>query len=66
MKTHLSLSPAQADALARLIQMQLDAYEETVPGGDGHREQPAPFTVGDLELIEPLIVRLRKASKATS
>ena len=64
MTYHLILSRAQAGALSRLIQTQLEAYEEAA----GHRQPPStrkpsePFTGADLDLIEPLVVLLEKLS----
>ena len=66
MKYYLSISRAQADALTRLIQAQLEAYDEAIGGTAGHRpnptarENPEPFTSGDLDLIEPLVGSLKK------
>ena len=66
MKYHLMLSRAQAGALARLIQTQLDAYDEAVGGTAEPRQTPVarkthePFTSGDLDLVEPLIGLLGK------
>jgi len=66
MKKSLTLSAAQAGALLRLIQMQVEAYEEAVHCEEDcaeprDREKTAePFTVSDLELLEPLLAKLRK------
>ena len=52
----LTLSRAQAKALARLIHIQLDAYAEAV--GGTLRRQPQPVTVADLDRVEPLLAWL--------
>lgn len=61
----LKLSSAQADALACLIQTQLDAYAEAAPGGAPSRSDGTrPFTGGDLDLVEPLLSWLKGAPRA--
>ncbi|MEI8233418.1 MAG: hypothetical protein WCH57_01885 [Verrucomicrobiota bacterium] len=52
------LSPAQANALARLIQTQMDAYAEAV-GSPPQRRAAAPLTGRDLDLLEPLVPLFR-------
>ena len=54
----LRLSRPQAAALARLIRHQLDAFAEAdtrIP----RSATAKPFTASDLELIEPLLARLK-------
>lgn len=59
MNNNLTLTRAQAGALARLIQSQLDAYDEAAHVG--RRRKPArPFTASDLDLLEPLVAFLGK------
>ena len=67
MKYHLMLSRAQVGALARLIQAQIEAYDEAVGGTDDPCRAPCeprktlePFTSADLDLIEPLLGLLQK------
>lgn len=48
------LSAAQAAALVRLIQNQLDAYAEAFSGTPRPGESE-PFTEDDLGLVEPLL-----------
>lgn len=65
MKHQLTLSPAQAGALARLIRIQLQAYDEAAStGAKAGRKPPEPFTGADLDLIEPLIGLLEKAARS--
>ena len=62
MKQHLTLSRAQAGALARLIQTQLEAYDEAAAPCAERRKPLEPFTGADLDLIEPLVDLLEKLS----
>lgn len=43
----------------RLIQTQIDAYDEAACGGIS-RETSAPFTAADLDSLEPLLASLKK------
>lgn len=54
----LRLTPAQARALACLIQAQIDAYAEATGGGVPEEPVP-PLTGRDLDLLEPLLGPLR-------
>jgi hypothetical protein len=63
MKYHLMLSRAQAGALARLIQAQIEAYDEADEPRRAScepRKTLEPFTSADLDLIEPLLGLLQK------
>lgn len=54
----LALSQNQATALIRLIQDQIDTYNEAVCGQPSRSLEP--FTTQDLDMIEPLIESLKK------
>ncbi|MCX6967764.1 MAG: hypothetical protein NTZ46_08315 [Verrucomicrobia bacterium] len=56
MKSRLTLTEAQAAVLARLIRMQLDAYDEAV-GGE-NRKEIEPLNGSELDLLEPLVALL--------
>jgi len=63
----LTLSCAQAAALARLLQSHLRAYDEAAGGlgvcaeeEGGRGGSPEPFTGADLDLLEPLLSALAK------
>jgi len=69
MKNNLTITRAQAGALARLIQSHLDAYDEAAPlpktckAAAPHGKTSEPFNGGDLDLIEPLVVLLEKLAR---
>lgn len=58
-RNHLALSRVQAAALMRLIQIQINAYEEAVCGVKP-RKPSAPFTASDLDRVELLLPLLEK------
>jgi len=67
MKNNLTLSRAQARALTRLIQSQLQAYDEATRNVEedcwataANPNVDAPFTANDLDLVEPLVALLQK------
>jgi len=60
---NLTLSRAQAAALARLIQTQLDAYDEAASDRPIRRVPRQAFTAHDLNLIEPLLVALQEVAQ---
>ena len=59
MKGSLPLTRAQADALARLLRLHLEAYEETVCP-DPPRRETEPLNGSDLDILEPLLALLEK------
>ncbi len=61
MKNRLTLTASQAAVLARLIRIQLEAYDEAV-GSHGRRMEMEPLNGGDLDLLEPLL-RLLEGGK---
>ena len=54
MKNTLTLTRPQADALARLLRIHLEAYDEAVCPAESRRETE-PLTGSDLDLLEPLL-----------
>ena len=58
-QNHLPISRIQAAALMRLIQTQINAYEEAVCGGKP-RKPSEPFTASDLDRLELLLPLLEK------
>jgi hypothetical protein len=64
MKYYLEITSAQASALARLINLQIEAYQEA-SGSPVRRKSPRkrPFTGADLDSIEPLVGLLQKLSR---
>lgn len=69
MNNNLTITRAQAGALARLIHQQLTAYAEASgepgEGVEGSTWQGGlePFTGADLDIIEPLVARLEKLAR---
>ena len=61
MKTTLTLTRAQVDALSRLIRFQLEAYDEAVCP-ESPRREVEPLNGGDLDLLEPLLALLEKGA----
>lgn len=59
MKSNLTLTRAQASALARLIRTHLDAYDEAACPGNP-RKETEPLNGGDLDLLEPLVALLEQ------
>ena len=59
MKKNLTLTPAQAATLARLIRIHLNAYEEAVCPGNP-RTEAEPLNGLYLDLLEPLLAVLEK------
>jgi len=59
MKNNLTLTRAQATALARLIRTHLDAYDEAICPGKP-RKEAKPLCGRDLDLLEPLVALLEK------
>jgi len=59
MTNNLTLTRAQASALARLIRTHLDAYDEATCSRKP-RKEAKPFCGSDLDLLEPLVPLLEK------
>ena len=55
----LKLTRPQADALARLIRIHLDAYDEAACPGDP-RPETEPLNGSELDLLEPLVALLEQ------
>ena len=61
--TPLTLTHPQAHALARLIRLQLDAYDEAVGSGNP-RPEAEPLNGSELDLLEPLVALLEPENAA--
>ena len=59
MKKSLALTRAQSAALARLLRMHLDSYDEAL-GPEQPRVESEPLNGNDLDLLEPLVALLEK------